>query len=104
MHQPFLAFGPGGSSFSIFGTRSPVTVNNQEDPQDLQNTIPRPVPEGVVFCITNMAPHHSSPMHHTLSLDYCAVLSGEIALGLDGGEERTIKAGEVVVQQGVNHV
>lgn len=31
------------------------------------------------------------------------VLSGEIVLGLDGGEERTVKAGELIVQQGVNH-
>ena len=24
-------------------------------------------------------------------------------LGLDGGEEKTVKAGELIVQQGVNH-
>ncbi|KAI2781185.1 hypothetical protein F4815DRAFT_102812 [Daldinia loculata] len=104
IHQPFIPFGLGGSSFSIFDTRSSVPVNNQDEPQDLQNTIPRPEPAGVMFCIANMAPHYRSLMHRTSSLDYCAVLSGEIVLGLDGGEERTIKAGEMVVQQGVNHV
>jgi quercetin dioxygenase-like cupin family protein len=42
-------------------------------------------------------------MHRTLSLDYSVVLSGEIVLRLDGGEEKTIRAGEVIVQRGCNH-
>jgi quercetin dioxygenase-like cupin family protein len=42
-------------------------------------------------------------MHRTLSLDYAAVISGEIVLGLDGGEEKTVRAGEFIVQRGVNH-
>jgi len=42
-------------------------------------------------------------MHRTLSLDYAVVLSGEITLILDGGEEKTVKAGEFIVQRGVNH-
>ncbi|OTB13145.1 hypothetical protein K445DRAFT_304542 [Daldinia sp. EC12] len=100
LHYPL---GPGGSSFAIFDIRSSAPVNNQEEPKDLRNNITRPAPVDVTFCITIMAPHHSSPMHCSLSLDYCAVLSGEIVLELDGSEEKIIKAGEVVVQQGVNH-
>jgi quercetin dioxygenase-like cupin family protein len=42
-------------------------------------------------------------MHRTLSLDYIAVISGEIVLRLDGGEEKTVRAGEFIVQRGVNH-
>jgi len=42
-------------------------------------------------------------MHRTLSLDYAVVLSGEIVLRLEGGEEKTVKAGEFIVQRGVNH-
>ena len=42
-------------------------------------------------------------MHRTLSCDYIAVMSGEIVLRLDSGEERTLRAGEFVVQRGVNH-
>jgi quercetin dioxygenase-like cupin family protein len=42
-------------------------------------------------------------MHRTLSLDYVAVISGEIVLRLDGGEERTVRAGEFIVQRGANH-
>ncbi|KAI1386065.1 uncharacterized protein F4822DRAFT_304634 [Hypoxylon trugodes] len=101
--EPFSPFGPGGSSFSVFDARSTVPVNNQEGPKDLQKILPRVPPAGVTFCITNMAPHHSAPMHRTLSLDYAVVLSGEIVLGLDDGEEKTVKAGDFIVQQGVNH-
>ncbi len=42
-------------------------------------------------------------MHRTLSLDYIAVISGEIVLSLDSGEETVVKAGEFIVQRGVNH-
>lgn len=42
-------------------------------------------------------------MHRTKSLDYCVILSGEIVVRLDGGEEKTVRAGEIIVQQGVNH-
>lgn len=42
-------------------------------------------------------------MHRTVSLDYAAVISGEIVLRLDSGEEKTVKAGEFIVQRGVNH-
>ena len=42
-------------------------------------------------------------MHRTVSLDYGVVISGEIVLRLDGGEEKTLRAGEFVVGRGVNH-
>ncbi|KAI1101834.1 hypothetical protein F4804DRAFT_287768 [Jackrogersella minutella] len=101
--EPFSPFGPSGSSFATFDVRSSVPVNNQEEPKELPKGLPRVPPTGVTFCVTNMAPRHSAPMHRTVTLDYAVVLSGEIVLGLDSGEEKTIKAGEFVVQQGVNH-
>ncbi|KAI2464104.1 hypothetical protein F4781DRAFT_425803 [Annulohypoxylon bovei var. microspora] len=101
--ETFSPFGPGTSSFTVFDARSSVPVNNMEEPKDLQKTLPRVSPSGVIFCITNMAPNRIAPMHRTVSLDYAVVLSGEIVLTLDSGEEKTIKAGEFIVQQGVNH-
>ncbi|KAI1142034.1 hypothetical protein F5Y05DRAFT_402054 [Hypoxylon sp. FL0543] len=101
--EPFSPFGPTGSSFVVFDARPSVPVNNQEEPKDLRKTLPRVPQTGVSFCITNMAPRHSAPMHRTLSLDYAVVLSGEIVLELDGGEEKTVRAGDVIVQRGVNH-
>lgn len=41
-------------------------------------------------------------MHHTKSLDYVLILSGEIDMLLDDSEVH-LKAGDVVVQQGTNH-
>ncbi|KAF4441698.1 hypothetical protein F53441_11958 [Fusarium austroafricanum] len=60
-------------------------------------------PGGTLFCMAQIHPGGKAPMHRTKSLDYAVVLSGEIVLGLDGGEEKTVKPGEVIVQQGVNH-
>jgi quercetin dioxygenase-like cupin family protein len=56
-----------------------------------------------MFLSLNLPPGSSSPMHRTLTLDYGIVLSGEIVLELDGGQKKTIKAGEFIVQGGVNH-
>ncbi|MCJ1243027.1 hypothetical protein MMC30_000223 [Trapelia coarctata] len=56
-----------------------------------------------MFCTTDIPPGASSPMHRTLSLDYGAVISGEIVLRLDGGEEKVVRAGEFMVQRGMNH-
>ncbi|KAJ6619459.1 hypothetical protein B0H10DRAFT_2025685 [Mycena sp. CBHHK59/15] len=42
-------------------------------------------------------------MHRTLSLDYAVVLTGKIVLRLDGGDKATVRAGEFIVQRGVNH-
>ena len=41
-------------------------------------------------------------IHRTRSLDYVIVLEGEIVLLLDDGET-TLRAGDVVIQQGTNH-
>ncbi|KAJ7812619.1 hypothetical protein B0H14DRAFT_2215802, partial [Mycena olivaceomarginata] len=62
-------------------------------------SLPRCPPEGVIFCITDIQPGGSAPMHRTRSVDYAGVLSGEIVLALDNGDEKTVKAG----QRGANH-
>ncbi|KAI0132451.1 hypothetical protein BJ170DRAFT_613967 [Xylariales sp. AK1849] len=102
--EPFAPFGPAASSFSVFDSRSAVPISNQAPTGDSSKAIPRCPPNGVNFCITDLPPQfYGVPMHRTLSLDYCIVLSGEIVLALDGGEEKTVKAGEFIVQGGVNH-
>ena len=59
---------------------------------------------GSVLRIGVLAPGARSPMHRTESLDYGICLAGECDLELDGGEVRTIRAGDVVIQRGTNHV
>ncbi len=41
-------------------------------------------------------------MHRTETIDYGIVLEGELTLVLDRGET-TVRAGDIVVQQGTNH-
>ena len=43
-------------------------------------------------------------MHRTQSVDFGLVLMGKIWLVMDGGDEREIGVGDVVVQRGTNHV
>lgn len=100
---PFSPFGPQASAFAIFDTRQSVPVNNQDATPSFDNVLPRCPPQGAIFVMSEILPGGMAPMHRTQSLDYCVVLSGEIVLALDGGEEKTVRAGEMIVQQGVNH-
>lgn len=42
-------------------------------------------------------------MHTTDSIDYVVVVSGEVTLELDDGARKTLRAGDVVVQNGTRH-
>jgi quercetin dioxygenase-like cupin family protein len=59
---------------------------------------------GTVLRIGVLEPGARSPMHRTESLDYGICLEGECDMELDGGEVVTVRAGDVVVQRGTNHV
>lgn len=59
---------------------------------------------GSVLRIGVLAPGTRSPMHRTESLDYGICLDGECDMELDGGETVTVRAGDVVIQRGTNHV
>jgi quercetin dioxygenase-like cupin family protein len=60
--------------------------------------------EGSVFRIGVLDPGARSPMHRTESLDYGICLEGECDMELDGGDVVTLRAGDVVIQRGTNHV
>ena len=59
---------------------------------------------GSTLRIGVLAPGSRSPMHRTESLDYGICLEGECDMELDGGETVTVRAGDVVIQRGTNHV
>jgi mannose-6-phosphate isomerase-like protein (cupin superfamily) len=42
-------------------------------------------------------------MHTTDSIDYVLVVSGEVTLELDDGEQTVLRAGDVVIQNGTRH-
>jgi len=58
---------------------------------------------GSVLRIGELAPGARSPMHRTQSLDYGICIEGECDLELDGGDNVTVRAGDVVIQRGTNH-
>ena len=62
------------------------------------------MPGGSVLRIVDIPPGNRSPMHRTHSLDYGIVLQGEITMELDSGDTVHLKAGDVVVQRGTNHL
>ncbi|KAF8847398.1 hypothetical protein BDZ45DRAFT_811598 [Acephala macrosclerotiorum] len=99
----FFPFGPQATGFSTFHSSDKVPASNTAPFPQLANMLPRCPPKGVMFGISDFPPGHQAPMHRTLSLDYAIVMTGEIVLRLDGGEEKTVKAGEFIVQSGVNH-
>ena len=59
---------------------------------------------GSVLRIGVLDPGARSPMHRTESLDYGICLEGECDMELDGGDVVTVRAGDVVIQRGTNHV
>ncbi|KAK2591654.1 hypothetical protein QQS21_010639 [Conoideocrella luteorostrata] len=99
----FFPFGPSGSSFTVFDTRPSIPVDNTAPVPSHDNTLPRCPPSGAIFSISDIAAGAVAPMHRTRSIDYGVVLTGEIVLRLDGGEEKTARAGDMIVQQGTNH-
>jgi hypothetical protein len=99
----FRPLGPAGSSFAVFDRRGAVPVNNQEATGEYAEMLPRCPPSGVIFCVSNIAGNFTVPMHRTLSIDYAVVLTGEIVLRLDNGDEKTVRPGEYIIQGGENH-
>ncbi len=59
---------------------------------------------GSVLRIGVQAPGTRSPMHRTESLDYGICLEGECDMELDSGDTVRVRAGDVVIQRGTNHV
>ncbi|KAJ7706741.1 hypothetical protein B0H17DRAFT_1034374 [Mycena rosella] len=103
IRKPFTPFGPAGAHFTSFHASPAVPASNTAPYPELATVPPRCAPAGVIFCITDIQPGGSAPMHRTLSVDYAVVLSGEIVFSLDGGEEKTLKTGDFLVQRGANH-
>lgn len=52
--------------------------------------------------LETMEPDHPG-MHRSDTIDYVLVLEGEIVLELDDGQETTLRAGDVAIQNGTRH-
>ena len=63
----------------------------------------QPPKNGSRFAINDTPPGSPGRMHRTDTLDIIFVVSGEIDMELDDGNEVHLKQGDVMVQQGTNH-
>ncbi len=61
-----------------------------------------PPENGSRFIVMEFAPGIASEMHRTETIDYIAVLSGEIDMDMDDSSVK-LRAGDVMVQRGTNH-
>jgi quercetin dioxygenase-like cupin family protein len=82
----------------------PADIAVGEDVEDMGARIlgTAPPENGSRFIVMEFAPGVASEMHRTETLDYIAVLDGEIDMDMDDSTV-TLRAGDVMVQRGTNH-
>lgn len=92
---------PGFSRADIWATKQLPPVLTDEDPAtwELGTTIA----EGSVFRIIQFDPGVAGRQHTTQSIDYALVLSGEIDMELEEGDEIHLNAGDVLIQRATIH-
>jgi quercetin dioxygenase-like cupin family protein len=79
-------------------------VDNQRPLSEPHKTlVPLADTKGPSCRIIDLPPTQSGWFHRTLSLDYAVVLSGTVSFVTDGGEEKVLKAHDVIVCRGTNH-
>jgi quercetin dioxygenase-like cupin family protein len=97
--QPRYFPPPGGYRFGLF-TLAPDSTPRAEvhDPEAARAEIDEKLPG--MFDFNEV---ERPGMHTTSTVDFDLVLSGEIWLELDDGEDRRLRAGDCVVQNGTRH-
>ncbi len=101
---PNATSGRPGQGGHLVWTSSELPVDLAEDGEDKgAQTIGTTIEGGAVFRIVEYDPGVSPRNHRTESIDYAVVMSGEIDMGLDNGEQVHLKAGDVLVQRGTIH-
>ncbi|KAL7008746.1 hypothetical protein EMMF5_001492 [Cystobasidiomycetes sp. EMM_F5] len=58
---------------------------------------------GAVFRTVDFPPNHGDKSHRTQSIDFAMVISGEIYMELEPGQEILLKTGDTLVQRGTIH-
>jgi quercetin dioxygenase-like cupin family protein len=82
----------------------PADIAVGEDVEDMGARIlgTAPPQNGSRFIVMEFAPGIASEMHRTETIDYIAVLSGEIEMDMDDSTVK-LRAGDIMVQRGTNH-
>ncbi len=87
---------------SVIWTTEGFPVNNDGGEDAAARKAGTTLDNGIVFRVVSFGPGVAPRNHRTDSIDFAAVLSGEIDMVLDG-ETVHLKAGDVMVQRGTIH-
>lgn len=82
---------------------SPTPIATIEEEPMNDREMVGPPREGSLVRIVDMPPGSKADMHRTETIDYGAVLEGEVTLVLDDGSATTVGMGDVIVQRGTAH-
>lgn len=91
-----------GAGFSVIWSSEGFPVNNEGEEDPSNKKIGPIIEGGTVFRVVSFDPGVAPRNHRTDSIDYAAVMAGEIDMILDIGSVR-LKAGDVLVQRGTVH-
>lgn len=94
---------PGAFVANVWTTdTSPADNSGQADNGQREGKFTM-IENGSVFRIIDFRPGVQQRVHRTDTVDYIVVMSGEIDMELETGEEVHLKAGDVMVQRGTVH-
>jgi quercetin dioxygenase-like cupin family protein len=92
-----------GASACVIWTTDAIPADNSGDGDAGLKKVGTTLPGGTVFRVVEFSPGVSPRVHRTDSIDYAVVISGEIDMELEKGDEVHLKAGDVLVQRGTLH-
>lgn len=94
---------PNGFLCNIWTTDTQPADNNGQADNGMREGKFTMLDNGTVFRILDFQPGVQKRVHRTDSVDYIVVMSGEIDMELEAGQEVHLKAGDVMVQRGTVH-
>ena len=94
---------PGAFISNVWTTDTAPADNSGQDDSGQREGKFTMLENGTVFRIIDFRPGVQERVHRTDTIDYIVVMSGEIDMELESGEEVHLKAGDVMVQRGTVH-
>jgi quercetin dioxygenase-like cupin family protein len=92
-----------GQSSAVIWSHAATPVDNGEAGDGGLRDVRECGADGAIFRVVQYDPGVAPRNHRTQTIDYAAVLSGEIDMRLDDGLEVRLRAGDVLVQRGTIH-
>ena len=94
---------PGANICNVWTTDSAPANNSRSNDDGKREGKFTMIENGSVFRIIEFKPGVEQRVHRTDTIDYIVVMSGEIDMELEAGNEVHLTAGDVMVQRGTVH-